>query len=63
MPTERIRTSAPPAASSASVTVVPDSWPPILQALFLQLQAMLGAMSPAWLLVLAVPAVLAARRA
>jgi hypothetical protein len=44
------------------LTVIPDQWPSILVALFLQVQVFLGAFSPAWLLLVAAPAAWAARR-
>jgi YVTN family beta-propeller protein len=45
-----------PSRSRMSLTVFPEEWPPVLKGLFLRLQALLGAFSPAWLLLLAVPA-------
>jgi hypothetical protein len=45
-----------PARGKLAIIVFPDEWPPVLQQLFLRLNALFGAFSPAWLLVLAVPA-------
>jgi YVTN family beta-propeller protein len=51
-----------PDRASLAIVVFPDEWPPVLQQLFLRLQGLFGAWSPAWLLLLAAPAFLLARR-
>jgi YVTN family beta-propeller protein len=48
--------------ASLPIVVFPEEWPPVLQQLFLRLQGLFGAWSPAWLLALALPAVLLMRR-
>ena len=53
-----------PSRDQMAVTVYPGEWPAVILALFLRLQALFGAFTPVWLVVLAVPAAaMAARRA
>jgi YVTN family beta-propeller protein len=46
-----------------SIAVIPLNWGPALELFYLRLLGLLSALSPAWLLALAAPAVLLARRA
>jgi YVTN family beta-propeller protein len=56
--------SISPAGETMVITVLPQQWGPQLDALYLRLQALLGAFSPAWLIGLAaLVAALATRRA
>jgi hypothetical protein len=45
-----------------SIAVIPLNWGPTLELLYLRLLGLLSSFTPAWLLVLAVPAAVAVRR-
>jgi hypothetical protein len=51
-----------PDRDSLTLFVFPEEWPPVLVQLHLELIALLGGFSPFWLLLLAAPTALAARR-
>jgi YVTN family beta-propeller protein len=51
-----------PSEGRMSIAVIPLNWGPALEALYLRMLGLLSAFSPAWLLALAIPAAVAARR-
>jgi YVTN family beta-propeller protein len=51
-----------PSEGRMSIAVIPLNWGPALEALYLRMLPLLAALSPYWLLALAIPAALAARR-
>jgi hypothetical protein len=51
-----------PSVGRMSIAVIPLNWGTALEALYLRLLPLLGAFSPYWLLALAIPAAVAARR-
>jgi YVTN family beta-propeller protein len=51
-----------PSVGRMSIAVIPLNWGPTLEALYLRMLPLLGAFSPYWLLALAIPAAVAARR-